>query len=343
MSHLKKLGAIFFLALFSISCSAIQGAISNLLENCEDFANNETDSELNEACRELEDFFESNQDSLASQTLALSTRSIGNNTNIALLITDATGSPITGLDNVTIEAAGSSDAGQNFTELPIDQISTYGELAESEANTDHLSLAAVIDYSGSVLDDDLDFVTDALSLLFENLDTSYRGEVVKFSTEVQVTQSFTSDSAQLLAAVQDETFERSLTSLFDGLMQAIADTAEETTGLKLAILFTDGLDNDSSATYEQVRTLFQNEGIPVCVVGVGFADVDLLQQIADDSGCFFIYRALFADLEDAFGTVVDQIEKLYRIRFDSDDLNGLDTLRLSITTDTGLRELDIPL
>lgn len=319
-------------------CGALASLANSIRDDCEDFANSEDDSALNEACRELEDFFESDQDNLASKTEILSVRTAGGSRDAVLLITDAGGNPITGLGTDQITAEKSSDDGSTFESVPLDDLDTFQQLAESEAGQTHFSFASIIDYSGSIFDDDLGFVTDALTFVYEELPAVYRSEVVKFSTDVQVTQSYTSDRDALLSAVEDESYTREFTSMYDGMKEALEDTAEETTSFRFAILFTDGLDNDSTATYDDVKEIFQENEIPVCVVGVSFADVTVLQQIADDSGCFFIYRALFDDLEEAFEKIVDQIENLYRIRFDADELEGFDTLRLTITTSEGTRQ-----
>lgn len=329
---------VLLLLPFALShCGAIAEAVNDLLADCEDFANNESDSDLNQACRELEDFLESSQDNLATKTEILNVRTSGSASDASLLLTDTTGNPITGLGTADIIAAVSSDGGSNFTDIAIENVQTYEELATSEAGETHLSFASIVDYSGSIFDDDLEFVTDALTFVYENLPSNYRSEVVKFSTDVQITQAYTEDAEVLLSAVQDTSFSRSATSLFDGLKQGLEDTAAETTSLRLAILFTDGLDNDSTASYNDVKTIFQDNDIPVCVVGVGFANLDLLQDIANDSGCFFIYKTLFSELEGAFEEIVDQIKNVYRVRVDEADLTGMDTLRLTITTADGAR------
>jgi len=123
------------------------------------------------------------------------------------------------------------------------------------------------------------------------------------------------------------------------MYQALQDTAAEDSTLKLNILFTDGIDNDSTVDYGTVRAYFQEQKIPVCVVGVGFANVTTLREIADDSGCFFIYRRFFSELEGAFEMVVSQFEDMYRVRMDPDDLVGMDTLKLTIDDGSGVREV----
>jgi hypothetical protein len=78
-------------------------------------------------------------------------------------------------------------------------------------------------------------------------------------------------------------------------------------------LFTDGVDNDSERSQDEAVALAQESNVAVCVVGVGFADVDTLREIAADTGCFFVYKTLFTDLSTAFNAVVEQFNGLYQI------------------------------
>lgn len=318
-------------------CGSAASAVSSLLEQCEEFATNELDVSLNEECRELQDFFESAQTDLVSKIEVISARAKEGFTDLVLLITDANGDPVTGLTADQVAVAQSAD-GSTYTDVAGHALSTYEGLLQSEPGTDHLSFSSLIDYSGSILDSDLGFVTDALAFVYENMVAIYRSEVVKFSSSVEVTQSYTADNSALLAAVRNTSFARQTTAMYDGLMQALTDTAAETSTLRLVILFTDGLDNDSTATYETVKASFQQNDIPVCVVGVSFADVDLLRQIAEDSGCFFIYKPSFSNLGEAFETVTNQIENLYRIRVPSAQISVTGYVRVRVTVNGETRE-----
>lgn len=328
-----------FVFLFCIHCGAIENAL-DILDECTDFSNDETNASLNEDCRALDDFLPENQDNLASQTMVLGARESVNATNLFLLLTDSSGTPIDDLEAADFTASASSDGGTTFESIIAPEVATLEVVAEDDDELPQLSFASVIDYSGSILDEDLDFVTDALTFLYQDIGAQYRSEVVKFSTDVQVTQTYTDVEEDLLTAVQDETYPRELTSLFDGMIQGIEDTSNETTtSLRMVILFTDGMDNDSENDYEDAKTLFQENDIPVCVVGVSFADVDLLTDIAEDSGCFFIYRTVFDDLEGAFETITDLINNTYRVRFGTSTLEGYNTLKLEIATPDGDREV----
>lgn len=328
---LKLLSFLFAFILLS-SCGAVQSAIETLasIDSCQDF--DSISSELNEACRDLEGLLPSATDNLTSKTQILSVvqTSDDNYYDAVLLITDSDGSVVTSLDSTSVVAERSSD-GSTFTSVTPADFDRYDELATTDT---HLSFVPIVDYSGSVLDSDLAHVNSALETMYDNLPEFYRSEVVKFSSNVGVYPSggFTSSKTDLVAAVKDTNFTRSSTAMYDGIYEGVEDLASETTTLRLAILFTDGQDNDSTKSYENdVKPLFQNNDIPVCVIGVGFTSVETLSTIASDSGCFYIYKPAFSDLGSAFTTVVNQIKNLYRVRFNASDLSSNDTLRFTVT------------
>ncbi|MBU1917907.1 hypothetical protein KKF63_07285, partial [bacterium] len=95
----------------------------------------------------------------------------------------------------------------------------------------------------------------------------------------------------------------------------------------------DGLDNDSTHTKTEAVSYAQDNDVPVCMVGVSFADVATLQEIAEDTGCFFIYKTFFTDLDLAFETLADQINGMNVI--DLDDSFSETAGILKITIDVG--------
>lgn len=340
---MKKLIFLIIAGLSLSSCSAISALVSSLSQQCADIANSELDTDLNEECRALENFLDSNTDNLATVTQVLGHVTRDGFYNVSLLVTDSLGAPVTSLTVGDVAAEVSADGGDTFSDITPVDVATFDDLATSEPTTNHLSVVSIVDFSGSILSSDLDSITGGLSYLFENLSDYYRGEFIRFSTDVTVEVPFTDDISSLQAAAADDSYDREYTSLYDAMLQGVTDVAAEDATLKVALLFTDGVDNDSTATYNEVKTLFQSEDIPVCVIGVGFADVSLLQQIADDSGCFFVYKTLFDQLDSAFGTVVEEFNNITRVRLNTADLTGKDVLRLNLNTSDGERTVTINL
>lgn len=313
------------------SCSAISSLVGTLLGQCQNFSSDELNISLNQQCRDLTDFFSDATDNLDSFNSILSVNTQGSITDASLLITDSSGDPLSGLTTSTVTAQASNDNGTSYHSVTVSSVDQYSNLANTESATTNLAVATIIDYSASILSSDLTHITDALAFFYNNLGGLFKGEVIKFSTDVDVIQSFTTTKTSLVTAVQDTDYDREMTSIYDAVYKGVTDLSAETAPLRVAILFTDGEDNDSSHSYAETKTLFQDENIPVCVVGVGFAPVSDLQTLASDSGCFYIYNPFFTSLDTVFETVTNQLNGLYRVRFNASDLTGANKLKLIIT------------
>lgn len=322
---------VFFLLSLS-NCSAIASAIRSLLDECTDYDPDTGDTSLSDDCKGLEGFLPDDQDDLAERTDIVYVNNHDGQGNIVLLITDSNGDPVTGLtqDNITVSI--SEDSGENYTEVAENDVSTFGDLEESEPTETQFAFATVVDHSGSIFDDDLDLVQSGMETFYEDLPAIFASAIVKFSSEAELTTDFTTDGDELAADITDDSFERSTTALYDGLLLGVNETADENYSFRFVLLFTDGQENDSDTDYDTVKARFQSEGIPVIVVGVSFADVDTLQQISDDSGGIFVYVTAFADLSDLFESLAAQIRNLYRIAVPE---IGSAVDRVRVTADVG--------
>lgn len=329
--RLGRFLVVAFAALTCANCSAVSDLIDALTNaDCDDFVLDEVSVDLSEECRELADYLDENADSLTgasgtglSQMFPIN--DLAQDKTVLMQLTDSTGSPIEGIDasDVTVEV--SSDSGTTFVSAGEETVSQL-----SEVDTTQLAFVATIDYSGSILDSDLDDVVAGLDVFFENIEVGYEAAIVKFSTTVDVIQDFTSDSSALLDAVNDTDYERLATSLNDAIYDSADMLAARDKPLKLVVLFTDGIDNDSDRSQDEAVALAQANNVAVCVVGVGFADVDTLREIASDTGCFFVYKTVFTDLSTAFNTVVDQFNSLYQVTLPSTFNTAAGILRVSV-------------
>ncbi len=307
---MKKVIKISFLLIFALAqthCSAVAEVISDLTNlDCDEWLQEEILSDLNELCRDLDGYMDIDTSSFdAAVSQAMPTPNFTTSHELFLLVTDSSGDPIAvAADDLTIEYTDGATT-DTITGATVATLENAGELKAS--------LAMVIDYSASILDDDLLDVISGLNVFFDNIiadatSSVYQSAIIKFSTDVDLIEDFTSTKADLLAAVDDDDYDREYTSLYDAIYDGITESAAENTSLKLVIVFTDGVDNDSEHTKDEVITYSQENDVPICVVGVGFADVNTLQELADDTGCFFIYKTLFTSLDSAFETFADAID-----------------------------------
>lgn len=171
--------------------------------------------------------------------------------------------------------------------------------AFQEASTRPVAIAAVVDNSGSILNQQVAYadMKNGFKSLFEKLSSADKAELINFGSVYEVTVPFTSDKAALLAALAAPVNLGTNTLLYDTLYQAVQDTAKQATYRKAVVVATDGKDDGgtgtpiSKVTLPQLKELAIAEGVPIFPVGVG-TDVRTadLQDLAASTGGVF-YRA----------------------------------------------------
>jgi uncharacterized protein YegL len=144
------------------------------------------------------------------------------------------------------------------------------------------------------------------------------GEVVKFGSEVEVTQPFTSDTAALLAAIAAPFDKGSTTKMYDAAFQAVDDTGPQSNFRKAIVIATDGTDNASTRTLADVTNNALSRNVPIFAIGIG-ASINraALEQMAAGTGGLY-YEA---NTSQNLATIYRQIssilyEKQYILKFD---------------------------
>lgn len=176
----------------------------------------------------------------------------------------------------------------------------------SSSQGSSIASALVLDYSGSMATTDVTAMETAATTFVNNMLTMDRGEIIKFATDVQVVQTFTSDKQALRDAIAQSTTDRGSTSLYDAVETALNHTAAEA-GQRAVIAFTDGDDNDSIATQSGVISQAQTAGIPIYAVGLGFADTTGLQTMSTQTNGQYYYAPDASQLT----TIYEQIANIF--------------------------------
>lgn len=238
-------------------------------------------------------------------------------------VTDQGGYPVTGLtvDNFLVALDSSSPVRPNSVSF----------VAQPPVPT--ISIAAVMDYSSSITDTP-DAVTDTENGLvdfFSDIQSTDEGEIVKFDSELEVVQAYTSDKALLTAAILAPFDRGAETVLYDAVAQAIADTAPQSKDRKAVMVLTDGVNDDplTTNTLDGVINSALQAGVPVFTIGIG-SDIDIpsLQRMANETGGLF-FNSLTSD---NLNTIYQQLSSVllgdqYILKFDG----APGTLRVTAT------------
>lgn len=235
-------------------------------------------------------------------------------------------------DNNVVDNLGLSD----FTVQEIDTNGNVSDVTIKEVyrvlNEDTISVNLVLDASGSMSDyDKMQQAKNAANALISrmNLTGGDQAEIISFDDYVYLQQDFTGQESLLINAVNNISPNGS-TALYDALYAGLYQTYFES-GVKCVIGFTDGMENASSYTFEDVVNMAQNSSIPLFIIGIGEEyDADALRLLAAEcSGAY--YSANVNDLEsiltDIYLSIYEQQQDYYVFKYTSPDTANQDQFR----------------
>lgn len=234
-------------------------------------------------------------------------------------VTDASGNTVENLTRQDFKIQ-EIDAQGNVLDATIDDV--YQVL-----NEDKINVNLVLDASGSM--DSYNKMQQAKNAAISFLDkvsmeNGDKVEVISFGSYVYLEQEFSNNRSLVSTAVQDITTGGG-TALYDALYAGLFQTYYEE-GAKCVIGFTDGMENSSSYTFEDVVNLARNTGIPLFIVGIGEEyDADVLMNLAGQcSGKYYSANVndLESILEDIYLTIYKEQQDYYVFKYTSQDLDN---------------------
>ena len=179
-----------------------------------------------------------------------------------------------------------------------------------------LSIALVLDRSGSMSGQRTTDLENAASTFVSLMQANDAGEVIDFASSVTVSQAFTTDKSLLQAAIAAGSA-GGVTALYDGTLQGVVDTAAR--GGRMAVLtMTDGYENASSHTRDDVVNAAKAGGVPVFAIGLGSVEPNL-PDLATLTGGFYYAAPTSSDLNDIYQKISGQLSGQLQISFISPD------------------------
>ncbi|MBU1878590.1 MAG: VWA domain-containing protein [Chloroflexi bacterium] len=233
--------------------------------------------------------------------------------DVYVSVTDAAGQPVKNLMPADFNLA------ENDQGRALDHVSRAGEQGPVTA-------VLVIDKSGSMKNVAKMEAAQGAAIAFVRL--MRPGDVtgvIAFDTLVTVAQSLTGDQAALVAAIQGIE-PKGDTALRDALYAA-TEMLEPVTGRKAIIAVTDGMDNFSTRTPDELLTLVQEQGVSIYTIGLGDPaqagdedagfDEAALKAIAAGSGGFYTFAPQPDDLRGLYELLSARIQNEYRLTYTS--------------------------
>lgn len=149
--------------------------------------------------------------------------------------------------------------------------------------------------------------------------------VIGFSVLVDVVEPLSQDTARLAASVRAMQPDYS-TALYDAMLTAINEISDAD-GVRVLVVLTDGNDNASMGSVEDVVNMAQGENIPIYLIGLGEVNTGLLASVSEATGGRFYHTQSSEALSTIYDEIRDDIQSFYELVYTSPNLAFGDTLR----------------
>jgi Ca-activated chloride channel family protein len=254
---------------------------------------------------------------------------------LTLSVTDSKGNYVTGLksEDLRIEEDG----------IP-QQIKAFTEGARSSSDLS-LDLATgtkvfVLFDTSNWMYDKFAYASDAIADFVRRLDDADSIAVYKFSRNLYRAVSLTRDHDEALSAVRTAVAGDD-TALYNTLLLTIRDTAR-VAGKKAIVVFSNGPDNASMVTPDDVLAVAQDGGIPIYIVSTHNEQKDPLtkeafQRLTARSGGRLFWAESWQKQTQAFTSVRADLANLYTVAYYPvpNDKQGFRRITVDIVSPTG--------
>lgn len=204
-----------------------------------------------------------------------------------------------------------------------------------------LNMDLLADTSGSMWNGNMEAAKDVMHHFIDTVQfgAGDRVKLTPFNSDIDKTGYFTSDAGRLNSEISSYVADGG-TKLYDAIIYGVQDVSGQE-GAKCVIAFTDGLDEHSYNTAQDVVNVVSRYRIPVFIVRIGDtstsgADAEL-RQIAEASGGSFKNMAQFnADMNAFYSQIYRQIKEYYVVEYEVEDAKTiLDTRDVSVYVQDG--------
>ena len=237
----------------------------------------------------------------------------------SLFITDQNGSPISGLTSSNVSAKLKWGTFDN----PTDSATSVVTVTSNSSQGKNVAGAITMDLSGSMGDEQINCMENGVKAYINSMKTDDKTEIIKFSDAVAVVQAFSNNKNLLINA--DTTYWSGTggsTALYQSIFQGINDAVLQTPSMiRSVIAFTDGGENASTVSRDQMISNALTNGIPVYTVFLAIdttyypAEYYDMKNIADTTGGFnfWVKPDSCSNLTRVYNTISGQLVGSYSV------------------------------
>jgi len=158
------------------------------------------------------------------------------------------------------------------------------------------------------------FAQDSIAEFVRSLDNPYRVAFYSYIRHFFRAASLTQDRSQVLRGVR-ATVNGDDSALYNALLMTLKD-ATQYSGRKVVVVFSNGPDNSSMVSPEDVDELAQSEGIPIYMISTREAKLDaesaaVFTRMTASTGGEAYFAKSWKDQRDAFASIREDLAHLY--------------------------------
>lgn len=148
--------------------------------------------------------------------------------------------------------------------------------------------------------------------------------IVGFSSRPDKILPLTQDTSKINSLIDSMEADYA-TALYDAMLASI-DEVKKGEGIKVLIVLTDGMDNQSIYKWEDVIDKANNENIPIYIIAIGDADTDILSKIADATKGKLYYTTAVV-LDNVYDEISKKVQSFYNLVYESSNFSASDSVR----------------
>jgi len=242
-----------------------------------------------------------------------------------------------GVELVSLNVIVTAPGGKYVTDLAQEDFSVFEDGVKQDVTfftktNLPIALALLLDTSAS-MDTKLATAQEAAIGFAKRLRSQDLAEVIDFDSRVIVLQPFTSNSAELEAAIR-KTAAGGSTSLYNAvyialkdLKKAVAKNVDEIRRQAIVVL-SDGEDTSSLLPFEEVLDLAKRSETAIYTIGLkvdeggssarGFKEAEfVMRQFAQETGGRSFFPNQITDLANVYGQIADELSSQYTVGYSS--------------------------
>jgi uncharacterized protein YegL len=190
-----------------------------------------------------------------------------------------------------------------------------GEISQVAGNDQPLAVVLAIDVSKSMAGGNaFGAARDAASRLIDELGKSDQVAIITFGNSATHILDFTQDKTKAKNSLEQLKATDNRTLLYEGLLQSAREAPLATTGRAVVIAITDGKDEGSDVTLEDVVGKAKSNGVAIYTLGFGSQeDRKTLARISELTGGQYRHTVKAGELPALYQSILDELKDAYAL------------------------------